>query len=571
MNVVPAAHRVKKLAIHMGGGAGRQVESMLERQNLVGDASSQYDFDAGSIGCLGGSLPTRGNACFFTGTPIHGPVVHTITDADAAVRLMPQYDGAFAGVFWDAGRETLVVVTDCLGMQPLYMRHVDGELTLVSETKAIQGSPDLAAWGAFVSIGHPIGERSLLQDLIRVPPASILTFDGKQGRMDIQRYWHWPDPSDDWRDFDFLDALEADMHAFAACGDPGTLLLSGGFDSRLLLFLMVRAGIPAHALIVAHDDEYDDADGRLAEMVVTSTGMPFRKVHPDPDFFSSSDYLEYLRASDVGFPSLDLFIAKVASHIHGTSVWDGLVPGFVFMPLHQPEGGFDAYLRQEVRGNDSAHWRAARLLFRREVCESMQDGFAQDLRAEVSRLPQDSHGLCRFVIENRSRNRASMNPMKVYANQGNAFTPGLSKDFMSHAAIIPVQRKRHGHFYRDLLGRLDPRCLDAPFISGGELMRGRWFSPAFARERLRRAYINQRSRHPSLFPGGSRGSIVRSSFLGEGLLEDHDRWLRDDVRQRLNEPSPVSALAWKLLFYWKAWRWCHEDKLHRMLAPFDGQ
>lgn len=75
-------------------------------------------------------------------------------------------------------------------------KHADGELTLVSETKAIDSAPDLAAWGAFISIGHPIGERSLLADFSRVPPASILTYDCARRQLSIRRYWDWPEPSD---------------------------------------------------------------------------------------------------------------------------------------------------------------------------------------------------------------------------------------------------------------------------------------------------------------------------------------------------------------------------------------
>lgn len=568
MSTIPTSHRAKKLAIHIGPDASARVAGMLERQNLNGQAASQRDVPAGAIGCLGGTLSAQGNVCFFTGSPINGSDVGEIADADAAARLFSTYDGPFTGVFWDAQRQVLVVATDCLGMQPLYMRHTDDELTLVSETKAIRGDPDLAAWGAFISIGHPIGERSLMSGLVRVPPASILTYDCARHRLDIRRYWQWPDPSDAWRGYDFLTSLEQDIRAYSAFGNPGTLLLSGGFDSRLLLFLLERAEIPTTALIVAHEDEHGDTDGRLAEAVATLAGIPFRKAYPPPDFFSSSAYLDYLSASDAGYPSLDLFIAKVASQIDAAAVWDGLVPGFVFMPLHQPEGGFDAYLRQEIRGSDSAIWHAAKALFKREVVEAMRKGFEEDLRTEVCRLPQDAHGLARFVIENRSRNRPSVNPLKVYANRTDAFIPGLSKDFMAHAAVIPFEEKQHGRFYRRLFARLDKRSLSVPFLSGGELMEGEGFSSAYYRERLRNVYYKQRACHPSLFPGGRRSVAARSTFVGEHLFDDRGEWIDPQACDRLQSMSACNYAAWKLLFHWKAWQWVHEGRLEPMLGMY---
>ncbi|MBU6478577.1 MAG: hypothetical protein KGQ32_11675, partial [Xanthomonadaceae bacterium] len=257
-----------KLAIHFGRGAARQVDSMLARQNLSGMPVHRRGISGGAIGYLGDAgMPSRGNACLFTGLPINGPDVACIVDAETAERVFPQYDGAFAGVFWDAGQEVLVVVTDCLGMQPLYLHRTDDGLTLVSETKALRGEPDLAAWGAFISIGHPIGARSLMAGLERVPPASILRYDSARDELKIQRYFEWPSASESWRDYDFLGALERDVLGYAAYGDPGTVLLSGGFDSRLLLFLLRRARIPVDALIVAHDDEFGDTDGRLAEKI----------------------------------------------------------------------------------------------------------------------------------------------------------------------------------------------------------------------------------------------------------------------------------------------------------------
>lgn len=539
---------------------------MLDRQNLNGQPVSRRDIPAGAIGCLGDAeLPTQGNVCFFTGLPINGPDVGDLVDADAAARLFSSYDGAFTGVFWDAQQQVLVIATDCLGMQPLYMQHTDDELTLVSETKTLPGDPDLAAWGAFISIGHPIGERSLVNGLRRVPPASILTYDCARCELSIRRYWQWPEPSDAWRHYDFSASLEQDIRAYAAYGDPGTLLLSGGFDSRLLLFLLQRAGIPADGLIVAHADEYGDADGRLAEAIAKRSGIKYRKAEPASDFFSSSEYRDYLNASDVGYPSMDLFIAKVASQIASNAVWEGLAPGLVFMAPHQPEGGFDAYLPQQVQGLDSAIWHAAGVLFKPEIVEAMFHGFSEDLQHEKSRLPEDEYGVLRFIIESRCRNRPSMNPLKVFSNRADIFTPGLSKGFMTHGVNIPFKEKQHGQFYRRLIAQLDKRALTTPFISGGELIQNTRVSPSYYRERLHNEFYKYRTRYPSLF-GRRRGQRpAYSAFLGDYLFEEEDKWLDPDARETLKTVSADSYLAWKLLLHWKAWQWVHDGSLGRKL------
>jgi hypothetical protein len=407
-----------------------------------------------------------------------------------------------------------------------------------------------------------------MDGLRRVPPASILAYDCKRQRLDVRQYWQWPEASDAWRRYDFLASLDRDVRAYASLGNAGTVLLSGGFDSRLLLFLLKRAGIPADALSISHEDEHGDADGRLAQAVARKIGIPLRRASPPRDFFSSQAYLDYLIASDAGFPSLDLFIAKVAAQIDADVVWDGLVPGFVFMPLHQPKGVFETYLRQEIRSPGSAIWHAAEMLFKPEIVAAMQEGFAKDLDSELSRLPRDMHGLARFVIENRSRNRPAMNPLKVYPNRAGAFIPGLSKEFMAHATTIPFQEKQRGRFYRSLFARLDKRALSIPFVSGGELLPGNRFNPSYYRERMRAAESRYRSRYPSLFSGTHGTPPKRSTLLGEHLFKGSDRWLDPSARERLKTPETGNPLAWKLLFHWKAWQWLHEARLDEMLRPY---
>lgn len=210
------------------------------------------------------------------------------------------------------------------------------------------------------------------------------------------------------------------------------------------------------------------------------------------------------------------------------------------------------------------------MIFKPEIVDTMREGFSEDLRAAVSRLPQNMYGLTRFVIENRSRNRASMNPLKVYANRTNAFTPGLSKDFITHAAVIPFREKQQGRFYRDLFAKLDKRSLAIPVLSGGELVRITPASMAYQRERLRIGVQALRARHPSLFPGIRGPRFRRSSFLDERLLEENDPWLDPHVRDNLTAPGAGNYRAWKLLFHWKAWQWVHEGRLEAVLGERKG-
>lgn len=566
MSVVPTMNRARKLAIHIPASGPHNLTNLLDRQNCDGNAVCIREIAGGAIGCIGDcALPATGNICVFTGLPIRGSSLEDLTDADAAVRLLPTFDGAFAGVFWDTECRTLIVATDCLGFQPLYIRYEHSNLTLVSDTKAMPGEPDPAAWGAFILSGRPIAARSLVEGLHRVPPASILSFDAENHRLDIRRYWSWPEPSDCWREFDFLDALEQDMRAYAAFGEPGTLLLSGGFDSRLLLFLLKRAGIPATAHTVSHVDEHSDGDGHLAKLVARLADVPHLQTYPLHDFFSSLAYLDYLCASDVGSPSLDLFIAKVASQITSPAVWDGLI-GPIFRAESHSQDGFDAYLKRRISDRDSPAAQSARRLFRPDFVESMFDGFANDLETEIARLPQNEYGMTRFMFENRIRNRPAINTVKVYGNKSNVYVPGVSKDFLAHALIIPHAEKCEAKFYRALFAQLDERALTIPVLSGGVLEKGTGTEFAYMAEWLRICALHFRDRHPSLFPESRFHKAPRSSFLCDRLLSDADDCINPWIRGELSGVDASNYDVWKLLFHWKAWRWVHAGTLYEMLG-----
>jgi len=66
-------------------------------------------------------------------------------------------------------------------------------------------------------IGHPIGDRSLVAGLRRAPPTSILTYYPDRNQLEVQRYRHWPEPTEAWQSFDFIDALERDIRGCFCC------------------------------------------------------------------------------------------------------------------------------------------------------------------------------------------------------------------------------------------------------------------------------------------------------------------------------------------------------------------
>jgi hypothetical protein len=531
----------------------------------------------------------QGNVLMISGVPIdlHGSLEQTLqtiiaADYRTAARSLSALDGAFAAVFWDNQHRRLVVVTDFLGMQPLYIVHQKELLLLATELKGLGASgqvalePDPAGWGAFLSFGHFIGPHTSLKAVQRVDAGSVLVYDPCHSSLETTHYWHWPAPNarlnqSTWDTGPLVDALRQSVHGYMVHNPCGTVLLSGGFDSRLILALLHQSHAAPRALILRHQDEHLDADGRFATRIAKRLQIEYELVTPQKSHFSSAAYLDYLVMNEVTTPSLYLFIAQVSAYIKPDmqAVWEGVFPGYTLPTPRQPPGGFAAYLRQACKGWDSGIWQAAAHVFARPLVEHMYEAFRQSLKTEKARYPDDGFGVSQFIIRNRTRNRTGPNPLQVYANHVLPFTPGLTKEFWDLIAVIPFEAKADFKLYLDLYQRHFPAARAVPFISGAKLVKGRGFDPGYyvhrygpgalhrrsLRHRLRRLVLRDpwtRWWHPSTLVSNA---IALVDADHPDLNAPAVQMLKRGTRDRI----PGDARA--LLFYWQTWRWVMEGRL----------
>jgi hypothetical protein len=493
---------------------------------------------------------------------------------EEAVECLKELDGPFAAVMWHERLRRLTIVTDILGMQPLYFHRQTGMFALASEVRALtscslcHADPDPAGWGAFLSFGHTIADRTLVADVRRVAPGSVVVYQPDTDTLSASSYWSWPSArvsSVDDSTIDKLgDQIVAEVRACLAYHPRPIVCLSGGYDSRLILAALVDTGHRPTILTLAHPDEQNDLDGKLALRLARALNLTVDHRVPRRDFFSTSEYLDYVRTSGLASPSLYLFIAQLASCLRTgvEAVWDGIFPGCALFPVHQPPGAFDEYLRQTAR-RDTPLWIAARRLFRPEVVTAMEQAFLETLTCERAQYSDDESGVSQFVVRNRTRHRIAPNPLQVFSNDVIALAPGLSKAFWEIAAAIPTEMKRGHLLYRRLFKRRFPKALDVPAVSGGTIDRfSRRIDWDVITARVAE-FLQQRPRLSSLLPRGRLTAApfwTRSAFLNQCLssLDSHDTFLNPDAVERLREQSASSdegvEKQRELLFYWQMQR-----------------
>lgn len=489
-------------------------------------------------------------------------------DLASATRALTLLDGAFAAFVWDPLERRFLVISDFAGFQPLYMRREPGSVMFAPRIDALAGGsgPDPAGWGAFVGFGHFIGDRTSATGVTRVEPATILEYEPDADRLTASAYWSWPDvdpriTSADMDTGELLDLLAASIDAYAPYREEGTLLLSGGYESRLLAALLVRAGRRPAALTVRNPYEHLEIDGRFAARVARALGIPHDVRDSEPGFFSTDRYLDYVRLSEVGTTSVDLFIAQVGSALEAARVrasWDGVSYGVVIKDKSEPS--FDAFVRRALRPSDSAAWQAARRVFPAAFVEAMEAGVRSALADEIGRCHEGPAGVAELFVRNRARNRTTPNALKVYASFLIPLMPGLTKAFYERVVPIPPALKAHDALYRRIIERHFPALGRLPYCSGGELMPGTRPDLAYRLLAARSAIVEHPRignvlRRAGLTPSRPRSAVVRRAVESANLDEE---WLNADGVRGLQRTPPTGTnddtFARELVFYWSMWR-----------------
>ncbi len=207
-----------------------------------------------------------------------GHQLRTSGDTEVIVHLYEEHGDAFVdhlrGMFaialWDARRRRLVLTRDRVGKKPLYWRLADGRLSYGSELKALMRDPrlprrvDEEALEAFFLYQYVPAPRTILQGVQKLPPASILTWDG--GEPVIRRYWtlaYQPKremPAAEQRER-CLELMRESVRLRMRSDVPVGLFLSGGMDSSTVLALMAEASSqPVRTFTIGFDDPaYNEA------------------------------------------------------------------------------------------------------------------------------------------------------------------------------------------------------------------------------------------------------------------------------------------------------------------------
>jgi asparagine synthetase B (glutamine-hydrolysing) len=201
-------------------------------------------------------------------------------------KAIEELSGSFSGFIFDRKEKRLITFVDRLSTRVLYWSHEDDNVIVSSNLAAFRALKTLRLdqQGAFQSltIGFPVGERTLLKDVKIQPPATINIF--QDGKNESLRYWSPPRRTNGISLHESCVLITNSMEEYAEriynrAKQTIALGLSGGHDSRVILSALAYKNIPFEA-ITWNDGNFND---RVAEKLCAVIKKPSRVVKNLPD------------------------------------------------------------------------------------------------------------------------------------------------------------------------------------------------------------------------------------------------------------------------------------------------
>jgi len=242
---------------------------------------------------------------------------------DFALKL----NGAFVAAIWDVAEHRLLIVNDRFGLRHFFYAYHSGRLLFAAAAHAILASGafgpsvDAAAVAQMFAFRHAVGDRTLLEGIRLLPPASLLFYRGEERILTLSRYWdfqyveEYPDRSEESYLDGWIDHMHQAVERRMRDDGPVGVQLSGGIDSRTVLAMMDRRHYPVHTFTFGVPGAHD---ARYAREVARRLGTHHHFFELKPDHLASF-IREGIRLTDGAqncvYMHVALTLPQIAEHV----------------------------------------------------------------------------------------------------------------------------------------------------------------------------------------------------------------------------------------------------------------
>jgi asparagine synthase (glutamine-hydrolysing) len=382
----------------------------------------------------------------------------------------PSSSDVFAEWRWDGA--ALTVCNDRWGFQPIFYFASNNRIAVSPSIHVLLrlGAPvdlDAAALAVFLRLSHFLGTDTPFQAIRALPRAACLIWrPGAGPQVSVESRPQLCERLSRQSAVDGYAALfrQAVRRRLPRDGDRVVVPLSGGHDSRHILFELVRAGcLPDETVTIHHYPPAGDDDSVIAPQVAAAARVAHTAIPLDPrrvaverrknvmTGFCADRHaqmmplVDYLRGrADVTYDGLGGDILSGTRLQAVSREMAALANGrcdemaTLHLHAHSSEEALDAVLQPAARRRfsfEAAHARVA---------------------AECRRHLDAPHPWGSFRVQNRTARSVALLPFGMLARSARVMTPYLDRDLSEFLAALPASVLADGRLHAEVLARAFP-------------------------------------------------------------------------------------------------------------------
>jgi len=439
------------------------------------------------------SLP-GGVAELITGRPGEKPFVHWAGDlvgpdgagspefaaelAEGRPETAARLDASFAALALDPAGPRAAIVTDRFGMFPVYCHAQDGTYAYSTSLRVLATLVrpacrlDPAAVYEMLGLGMVLGNRTLLREVVLLPPATTVVLH--QPEPAASRYWDWhglsdPDRAPRGSGADLVhqtyDLIERAVLRAAADRQRVGVPLSGGLDSRMLCAVLAKNGVPFTAYNVNFGRETV-----VARRVAKTLGVPLKvfRMLADPIYNipAAHDAVDccYHVNQTWGFD-----MARAAAEDGCDVLLDGLAFDTILGSVHEVPTGDPAGMARALHAN---YLEVDRATLEVVADEPAAAKFVDTLLASLEEMAREcleqagpNASDC-FVMTNRVRKYTFGYCLANLHHLPGAF-PYVTRELFEHCMRLPRPERREHNLFRRIYREKFPELARIPWAKTG--------------------------------------------------------------------------------------------------------
>ncbi|GEM_PF-1504717 len=209
--------------------------------------------------------------------------------------------GTFVLVIYDKVNKSLFALSGKSGLLKLYYHFSNESLLLSTTLDTITKHPDFKAELNPIALieqlkfGYPLGNQTLIKDILTLDNHSFLTYDIKTAKLAITEYYSFADKlresgtlswSETYRQTPVI--FNSILDQYLQGGEPLNSALTGGFDSRTILSSTIKNKDRIQYFSYGAAENSDDV--RIPQTIAGKLSLNYRWIRLGKEFLADYDY-----------------------------------------------------------------------------------------------------------------------------------------------------------------------------------------------------------------------------------------------------------------------------------------